>query len=437
LCLTQLDSKEALPLLYLYSIALQLAIMIVPTISIILWKEGKPFTKSEKWLTVSVAVVVIFLGSYFVNHNNMVQLIDYAYIPIVLFLLSFGKRYSVVLLFISLLFDKLLFGSILSTDSIVRIFVSGFLYVYIYMNKIQPSLPKSQNSFVLRMLLYAYLIRILLLILFDFNMLLHLSIYSLIVSPASEIIMILFLIRLQQSQNEIMERKNNDAVIEKQKVVSELAASIAHEIRNPITVVKGFLQLISDPTLTVTEEKRKQYFDLCLSELERAEFIIKDYLSFSKPQDNAIKSIRINDSINKIVSIVESYSNLNNIDMNIEYDQTSNVKIHALKEKMEQILLNIVKNAIEACTGIAHPVVRIVTEKVDNMIRITIMDNGSGMEQSFIDNIGTAYQSTKSTGTGLGMMVSKKLIEEMKGRLLIQSTKGKGSSFEITLPISE
>jgi signal transduction histidine kinase len=59
------------------------------------------------------------------------------------------------------------------------------------------------------------------------------------------------------------------------------------------------------------------------------------------------------------------------------------------------------------------------------------------MEQSFIDNIGTAYQSTKSTGTGLGMMVSKKLIEEMKGRLLIQSTKGKGSSFEITLPISE
>jgi two-component system sporulation sensor kinase B len=367
----------------------------------------------------------------------MVQLIDYAYIPIVLFLLSFGKRYSVVLLFISLLFDKLLFGSILSTDSIVRIFVSGFLYVYIYMNKIQPSLPKSQNSFVLRMLLYAYLIRILLLILFDFNMLLHLSIYSLIVSPASEIIMILFLIRLQQSQNEIMERKNNDAVIEKQKVVSELAASIAHEIRNPITVVKGFLQLISDPTLTVTEEKRKQYFDLCLSELERAEFIIKDYLSFSKPQDNAIKSIRINDSINKIVSIVESYSNLNNIDMNIEYDQTSNVKIHALKEKMEQILLNIVKNAIEACTGIAHPVVRIVTEKVDNMIRITIMDNGSGMEQSFIDNIGTAYQSTKSTGTGLGMMVSKKLIEEMKGRLLIQSTKGKGSSFEITLPISE
>lgn len=435
MCLTQRNFEEAIPLLYLYSIALQLAIVIVPTISIILWKQGEPFRTSEKWVTISLGAIVIFLGNIFVDLNLDEQFIDYAYLPIVIALLSFGNRYSIALLLMSILLSGIISGTFFSNESIVRVLIVAFLLVYIRLHRLHTKLPQNQNLIIIRMLLYAYLIRIILLLMLDFNAFHNSTIYSLVLSPAAEIIMILFLMRLQQSQFEVMQRKKNDADNEKQKIVSQLAASIAHEIRNPITVVKGFLQLISDPTMNIKEEKRAQYFELCLSELERAEYIIKDYLSFSKPNEDQVATIHINSSIDKIVSIVQSYSNLNNIDLHVEYNQTNNVTIQALKEKVDQILLNIVKNAIEACTGITHPVVHIMTEKIGDMIRISIQDNGPGMEQSIIDNIGVAYQTTKVTGTGLGMMVSKKLIEDMNGKLFIRSAQGEGCRIEITLPI--
>jgi two-component system sporulation sensor kinase B len=431
------DSKEAFPLQYIYNITLQLAIVIVPTISIILWKQGEAFKSSEKWITISIASIVIFLGNFYVNDQLHKQLVDYAYLPIVLALLSFGKRYGLTLLLISIVFSRIVTGEFLSTESIIRIILILFLCIYIIVNKIHSKLPKDQNTIVIRMLLYAYLIRILLLLIMDSHLLQGLNVYSLVVSPVSEMLMILLLMRLQQTQFEVMRRKQNDAQTEKQKLVSELAASIAHEIRNPITVVKGFLQLISDPTMTITKEKRDQYFELCLSELERAEFIIKDYLSFSKPNVEHVEKVVINSSIDKIVSIVQSYSNLNNIHLDVEYDRTSNITVHALKTKIDQILLNIVKNAIEACTGNVHPVVKIVTEKYEDMIRISIQDNGPGMDQSIIDNIGTAYQTTKVTGTGLGMMVTKKLIEEMKGKLAVSSSKENGCRIDIMIPIVE
>lgn len=216
------------------------------------------------------------------------------------------------------------------------------------------------------------------------------------------------------------------------KTVSEIAASISHEVRNPLTVTRGFTQLLKDGSLT--DEQRNQYIKLSLEELDRAERIIGDYLNFAKPSIENKEVLYLNQEIEYIVQVINPYATMNSIAVEVNMEDCQ-YAILGEKQKLRQSLLNIVKNGIEAIEKKGK--ITIQLQHCDGNAQLIISDNGKGMSAEQIKNIGTPYFSTKDKGTGLGTMVAFNIIKEMQGEYNIESQIGKGTTFFITFPLVE
>ncbi|WP_017753500.1 sensor histidine kinase [Calidifontibacillus oryziterrae] len=216
---------------------------------------------------------------------------------------------------------------------------------------------------------------------------------------------------------------------DKSKLVSDLAASISHEVRNPLTVTKGFLQLLRDNDFT--KDKREQFFDLAIKELEHAETIITDYLTFAKPDSDRRQIINAYEELNKSVEIIKSYANMRSVAIETEFlDRTSWVL--GERQKLHQCIMNISKNSIDAMPsgGLLH--VRL--ESDDDFVTIIINDTGIGMNTKQIEQLGVPYFTTKEHGTGLGMMVVMNIVKSMKGKIKYMSKPGEGTTVLLTFP---
>ncbi|NOU96937.1 two-component sensor histidine kinase [Paenibacillus sp. LMG 31456] len=214
---------------------------------------------------------------------------------------------------------------------------------------------------------------------------------------------------------------------EKMKIVSDMAASVAHEIRNPLTTVRGFIQLFGAQNL---EEKKKiLYQRICLEELDRAQLIITDYLSLAKPDPEIIEKINIKDEISYMSNVLLTYANYNHIEINEIVSENDDLFIIGDRYKFRQALINIGKNAIEAMDN--KGVLEIKVIKINHHVEIIISDTGVGMTADQIKRLGTPYYSTKEKGTGLGTMVSFGIIKKMNGKIDIKSEVGKGTQYTL------
>ncbi|WP_445490198.1 ATP-binding protein [Niallia sp. 03133] len=216
---------------------------------------------------------------------------------------------------------------------------------------------------------------------------------------------------------------------EKMEMVSHLASSISHEVRNPLAVVKGFLQLLGQ--MDVDEAKRKEYLTISINEIDRADKIIRNYLTFAKPSPENIEVLNIKKELLKIVDIITPLANMNSIVI-----QTS---IHPFfikgeSQLIQQCLLNICKNCIEAMPQ--SGILTIETIENNKKLTITISDTGLGMTKEQMARIGEPYFTTKGrAGTGLGMMAAMQIINSLQGKLHIESKLEEGSIFTIQFPI--
>ncbi|MCF6410801.1 ATP-binding protein [Pseudalkalibacillus salsuginis] len=216
--------------------------------------------------------------------------------------------------------------------------------------------------------------------------------------------------------------------IEKMNAISQLAASVAHEIRNPMTTVRGFLQILSKSK--EIPETDRSFITISISELDRAQTIINEYLSLSKPQKNALEIIDFTKLINDSIKIISTYAIINNVE--ISKSVKDSLKIKCFKHEIQQVLINIMKNGIEAMDNSGKMHVSAV--KKDQWVEILIQDNGSGISNEQIKRLGTPYFSTKEKGTGLGLTVSFEIIKRMNGLIDVQSQIGQGTTFKIRLP---
>lgn len=213
---------------------------------------------------------------------------------------------------------------------------------------------------------------------------------------------------------------------EKLNTLGELAASIAHEIRNPLTVVKGFLQMMHK------QEKGDNYYylSLVLTELERAESIINDYLNFAKPQFEKLEYAELAKIITEVSLLLEAYAAKVNVQINVNLEWEVFVKTD--RNQLKQALVNIIKNAIEATDEGGE--VSVDQKTIGNESYITITDNGKGMDSEQIARLGTLFYTTKDKGTGLGTSVSIKIIEAMGGTITYKSEQGVGTEVIVILP---
>lgn len=216
---------------------------------------------------------------------------------------------------------------------------------------------------------------------------------------------------------------------EKYHVLGELAASIAHEIRNPMTVARGFLQLATEATSL--QQVQTQYLGTAIAEIDRAHTIINNYLSLAKPQFGLNAHTNIAVTIQNVVELLRPYATLNNVTVAYTINQESFV--YANPEYLLQMLVNIAKNGIEAMPQGGTLNIKAGCEK--EWCLIDISDTGIGMTKEQIQRLGHPFYSTKSNGTGLGLMTSYRLCQNMNGQIAVESTSGKGSCFKIKLPV--
>jgi two-component system, sporulation sensor kinase B len=216
---------------------------------------------------------------------------------------------------------------------------------------------------------------------------------------------------------------------ERLKTTGQLAAAVAHEIRNPLTVVKGFLQLYQKDA--GFSDDLKGNFTLMIDELNIAEQVITQFLSIAKPNKEAeVETVNLKVVLQSVTDLLHSYGLLH--DNKIELIRVEDCYIAANNIEFKQLLINIIKNAIEA-SKIGDSVI-VSADRNNDFVEIKVVDFGQGMSEAEIKSLGTPFYSLKSKGTGLGMMVCYNIVAKYKGTIDFQSTKGEGTTVTIRFP---
>lgn len=227
---------------------------------------------------------------------------------------------------------------------------------------------------------------------------------------------------------DISERKKVQELLlnsEKLSIAGQFAAGIAHEIRNPLTSIKGFLQLLNE------DNDKSDYFKIILSEVDRIEMILSEQLMLAKPQEMRFVKKDIKQLLQHIKTLIDTQAILNNIE--IEIVPISDVPEMVCDEnQLKQVFINFLKNSIEAMPNGGKITIEI--EKQDQDMRLLFKDTGCGIPKEHITRIGQPFFTTKESGTGLGLMISKQIITAHNGSFRIMSDET-GTTIEIKLPL--
>lgn len=227
-----------------------------------------------------------------------------------------------------------------------------------------------------------------------------------------------------------LERSNQQLQMQAQKlaVAGQIAAGIAHEVRNPLTSVNGFLQLMK-----TQYPERTDYFDIIFSEIKRIDFVLSELLVLAKPQSVHFQEVQLHDLLEQVITLLNTNAVLSNIDLKQPFKKKDAGAILADANQMKQLFINLIKNAIEAMPEGGS--IYISTEKVMNEWKITIQDEGKGMSEEDIQKIYDPFFSTKKEGTGLGLTICATILKDHHGRMDVKSELRKGTAFHIYLPV--
>lgn len=218
---------------------------------------------------------------------------------------------------------------------------------------------------------------------------------------------------------------------EKLAVVGQLAAGLAHEIRNPLTTVKGFCNLIREKS---TENKTVEYINVLLPELDRVCDLVKEFLLLTKPAAPKLNAVLLQELVKGTITLMQSEAMLKDVTLINDVAQDL-PPIQGDLEQLKQVLINLILNALEAMAGKGSICLR-AYENVHNKIVIEIEDTGKGISNEKIVRVFEPFFTTKEEGTGLGLSIANQIIQSHKGKLTIRSIEGKGTTVAIELPLS-
>lgn len=213
-------------------------------------------------------------------------------------------------------------------------------------------------------------------------------------------------------------------------VLGELAAGIAHEIKNPLTSVKGFIQLLQGKI-----DGYSMYFNIMMTELDRIDSIINELLILAKPQAVQYKNTNIIKIMQETIELLQVQTLMDNVKIKTNFKH-DDISFYCEPNHLKQVFINILKNAIEVSKKNSSVLVEISIE-TEKYIKISITDFGKGIPEQRLKKLGEPFYTTKERGTGLGLMVSFKIVKEYGGKINVESEVGKGTTFHIFLPIDQ
>lgn len=216
--------------------------------------------------------------------------------------------------------------------------------------------------------------------------------------------------------------------------LGEMAAGIAHEIKNPLYSIKGSAEIISEDFKEC--DKKYNIVKIMISEIDRLNNLINEFLMFARPKEPTFIETDLYDLIRKTLEIVKfKFSKSDKI---IEFVTNKNISsCHVDPEQVKQVLINIIFNALEAVYNNDNGYIKInIMENCSNVI-VDVIDNGPGISEGCIEKIFTPFFSTKDSGVGLGLSISQKLIESNNGKISVTNNRNGGCCFSIYLPLSK
>lgn len=222
---------------------------------------------------------------------------------------------------------------------------------------------------------------------------------------------------------------------EKLAMLGEMAAGVVHEIKNPLTTIKGFSHIIASMAQDETTGNFARIIERSANDMNK---VVSDFLAFARPRPPALKETSVNEMLQSIRFILETHILTNGIDLDIALSAGEKT-VMADESQIKQVLLNIISNSVEAMAGAVNPRLTIssgLSWTKDEMF-IAISDNGKGMTPDERLKAGTPFFTTKDKGTGLGLSICYQIVNEHGGRVCIESQEGIGTRFTITLPCKE
>lgn len=219
---------------------------------------------------------------------------------------------------------------------------------------------------------------------------------------------------------------------EKLAVIGNMAGYIAHEIRNPLVTIGGFARSIARET--ADNKTIKNSAEIIIDEVSRLEKILAVVMDFSKVAKPAKVKTQVNEIVDNTISLMESYFKNIGIDVVKKYESMI-PDIVVDQDQIRQVFLNIFKNAAESMQNGGKLIVG--TTKEDEYVRIDITDTGVGMDADTIENIFTPFYTKKREGTGIGLAVSQKIVDDHEGFIKVKSELNQGATFSIFLPLKK
>ncbi|MDF2684715.1 MAG: histidine kinase [Brevibacillus sp.] len=227
-------------------------------------------------------------------------------------------------------------------------------------------------------------------------------------------------------QEQVQEYLNQS---EKLAMVGQLAAGAAHEIRNPLTVIYGFIQLLQQRLSNLEQERH--YLPLILQEIERVNRIVTELLMLSKPSLPNYREVRLTEVFHSILPLIKAEALLHGIEIVDRCD--SDTRMHVDVEQLKQILLNLMKNSIEAMKE--GGILTVESRLDEHAVHLHVRDTGEGISPEYLVRIFDPFFSLKEEGTGLGLPISRRMVENHGGDIQVNSKLGEGTEIIISLPL--
>ena len=381
----------------------------------IVYEENMKLEKSNIMLKISL-FVSMYLALYFKKYVGLNYQISCLILPIILsYLYNEGK--------VALILSTLLcLHSCFSLNYNIYTSIIFFLLLYLSYKKYSKSNMSSKfliNSSIVLMLIY-----------FVANLIIS---YNDIVMLDEIISLIMYSLIIYAINYGINESKNiislhmNLKEFEKEKNIKLNLFKITHEIKNPLTVVNGYLSMFD-----VTDiEKSKRYISILKNEVNRTLNLLSDFMEFTKIKIGK-KECNFNDLISDVKEVLIPFFVKKNV--NYSFCVQNNIIVNMDYNRIKQVIINVIKNAVEACRESNGMVTTTAFTEEDYLI-IVVKDNGIGMDKFVLDNILVPFYTTKDNGTGLGVSLSKEILEAHGGTINYDSVKEKYTTCKITIPL--
>ena len=215
--------------------------------------------------------------------------------------------------------------------------------------------------------------------------------------------------------------------------VGEVAAGLAHEIRNPLMAIRGFAQLLGEDN---NSGERKEYLAIITQEVDRMNRLIEQLLYLARPQETAVTLVDMNAVLENTLLLVETQTVRRHIGVSLSLDMGI-PKVLVDAEQLRQVVLNIVLNALQAMEGPGQITIDSHYDSDKNAVCITIGDTGKGIDPDDIAKLFDPFFTTKDNGTGLGLSIAQRFVENWGGQILVESILGQGSKFTLVFPAAK